>query len=102
MSKNPQLDTSTNSLELSEEYLKNANQKFLSALFDLDLTHSQKMELDQLVKRIQHYTYRVALNRQSVEMAKTLQNVYLSCGDPTRSEEFWSYAGKQRLAEQTQ
>jgi hypothetical protein len=101
MSKNPQLDTSTEALAKSEEYLANATDSFLWALNNLNASHDEKMSLDSLVKVIQHYTFRVALNKQSVQIAKTLQNVYLGCSDPTGSKEFWRYAGEQRLTEQT-
>jgi hypothetical protein len=100
-SKNPQLDASTESLEKSKEYLALVTEKFLEGLTNLDIPREEKMNLDKLVKQIQHYTYRVALSNISVQTAKTLQSVYLGCGDPTGSKEFWAYDGERRLADQT-
>lgn len=95
MSKNAQLDDSKDSLEKSEGYLAD-NVKHLHEMMDeLGLTHSQKMDLDSLVKSVQHYTYRVALNKQSVQLAQVLQSIYLGCSDPTGSEHYWQYKMKE-------
>lgn len=91
MSKNPQLEASTEELEKSQKYLAVATEKFLEGLSNLDIPRDEKINLDDLVKQIQHYTYRVALSNLSVQTAKTLQGVYLGCSDPTGSKEFWNY-----------
>ena len=99
-SKNPQLDASNNAMESSQEYLAEATARFHKAISALDISHNERMDLDQMVKNIQHYTYRVALSNLSIQAAKTLQAVYLGCSDPTGSKQFWRYNAEQKLAQE--
>lgn len=91
MSKNPQLDASENSLAASEDYLAHTVNAFHQVLADLQVNKDVKTNLDDLVKQIQHYTYRIALSNASVQLAESLQSVYLGCSDPTNSSPFWRY-----------
>jgi len=94
MSKNPQLDASQDALENSEKYLANRVEMFQQMLSNLDISQSEKTELDHMVRNIRHYTYRVALSNASVELAKHLRGVYLECGDPTNSKSYWNYVSE--------
>jgi hypothetical protein len=91
MSKNAQIDASKDSLETSEKYLANRVEMFQQMIFGLDISHSEKTELDEMVRNIRHYTYRVALSKASLDLAERLQGVYLACGDPTDSKPYWKY-----------
>lgn len=91
MTQNLQLEASTTSLETSEKYLAAANEQLMKALAALDISRDEKNQIDRIVKNIQHYTYRIALSNFSVQMAKTLQSVYIGCSDPTGSQTYWAW-----------
>ena len=99
MSKNPQLDASKASLETSKEYLAIQTEEFHKMLAESGLSRDEKTRMDDIVKRIQHYSYRVALSNHSVKLAETLQNVYLGCSDPTGSKAYWMFNGEKKLEE---
>jgi hypothetical protein len=100
MSKNAQLDASQASMKLSEEYLAMQIKTLHEIIDGLPIRGDDKMNLDDLVKQIQHYTYRVALSNASVKLAETLQSVYLGCSDPTGSQQLWQYQHQKRMQEQ--
>lgn len=97
MSHNPQLDTSKDALATSEDRLAHKVNAVHQLIHDSALTHDEAMRLDDLIKDIQHYTYRIALSRHSIKLAESLQNVYLGCSDPTGSAPYWQYNGYKAL-----
>ena len=100
MSKNPQLDASKDALATSKDYLAHKVNAVHQLIHESALTHDEAMRLDDLIKDIQHYTYRIALSNQSVKLAESLQNVYLGCSDPTGSEPYWRFNGYKALESQ--
>ncbi len=97
MSQNPQLDASKNSLETSKERLAHKVNAVHQLIHDSKMSHDEAMRLDDLIKDIQHYTYRIALSNHSVKLAESLQNVYLGCSDPTGSAPYWQFNGNKAL-----
>jgi hypothetical protein len=97
MSKNPQLDASQNSLAVSKDRLAHTVNAVHQLIYDSKMSHDEAMRLDDLIKMIQHYTYRVALSNHSVKLAEQLQNVYLGCSDPTGSAPYWQFNGTKAL-----
>ena len=82
----------------SEDYLAHTVNAFHQMLYDLPVDRDTKTQLDDLVKSIQHYTYRVALSVHSVKLAETLQSVYIGCSDPTGSKHYWQFNGEKALS----
>lgn len=89
MSKNPQLDSSIESLDYSQEILEERIENLYDLLKSFDLTDQQMDAIDTQIGSIQHYTYRVALSEASVALAKQLQSVYVNCGEPTHRKKIW-------------
>lgn len=92
-----QLDASKNALATSKDYLAHKVNEFHQRIHESGLSHDEAMKLDDIVKKIQHYTYRVALCEQSIALSQSLNNVYLGCVDPTRSAPYWQYNGARVL-----
>jgi hypothetical protein len=97
MSQNPQLDASQDSLATSKDRLAHKVNAVHQLIHDSKMSHDEAMRLDDLIKDIQHYTYRIALSNHSVKLAESLQNVYLGCSDPTGSAPYWQYNGARAL-----
>jgi hypothetical protein len=92
-----QLEASKNALATSKDYLAHKVNEFHQRIHESGLSHDEAMKLDDIVKKIQHYTYRVALCEQSIALSQSLNNVYLGCVDPTRSAPYWQYNGYKAL-----
>jgi hypothetical protein len=95
-----QLEASKSSLIVSKDRLAHKVNEFHQLIHESGLTHNEAMKLDDIVKTIQHYTYRIALCEQSVSLSQSLNNVYLNCSDPTGSEAYWRFNGYKALESQ--